>query len=197
TYCENLTACGEIQSGSKVLLDLLSKMKMITARSRVGSHTVYLRILSGGKSGKHLHINFALDSFFPKGEKPKVTHKKAEIMALLNEAIGAKVDVDVIGYFELPIEELPERGLVRSLYTEQKTDGIAIKLVGGKLTITGAPVRYISWSVTKDGKKIGLRIEAGKKGIVEIDEMYLQNHLDWINSQFRLFILTRGEYANK
>ncbi len=170
---------------------------MMTARSRVGSCTVYLRISSGGKSGKHLHIDFALDSFFPKGEKPKATHKKAEITALLNEAIGATVDVGVIGYFKLPIEELPERGLVRSLYTEQKTGGIAIKLVGGQLTITGAPVRYISWSVIKDGKKIGLRIEAEKKGIVEIDEMYLQSQLDWINNQFRLFVLTRGEYADK
>jgi len=163
----------------------------------VGSRTVYLRILAGGQSGKHLHIDFALDSFFPKGEKPKATHKKAEIMALLNEAIGATVYLGVIGCFELPIEELPERGLVRSLYTEHKAGGIAIKLVEGKLTITGAPVRYISWSVAEDGKKIDFEIEANKKGIVKIDEMYLQSLLDWINSQFRLFVLTRGEYADE
>lgn len=192
TSCHNLTACGKIESGAKVLLNRLTKAnKPMVARCRVGAKTVYIRVLPSSKSGKHLHIDCALKEFFNKRGTPEVTHKRAQVMALLDKAIGATIDVGVIGFFVLPLAALPERGLVRSLYTEQATAGMTIKLTGGRFSITGAPVQSITWGVQQNSKDVALQIQARKT--VRIEATYLQELLDWINGQLGLYLLTRGK----
>ena len=71
-------------------------------------------------------------------------------------------------------------GLVRSLYSEQKSSGISIKLTGGRFSITGAPVTDIMWSVDDENKEVDLRLVADREEPIEIDEMYIQDQFNWI-----------------
>lgn len=128
--CESLTACGRIKTASKEFVDHLRKAETMASRCRVGSKPAFLRVLVGRESTRHLHIDCALDSYFPRQYKPEVNHTMAEIMSLLNGAIGATVDVGVVGYFVVSLDEVPERGLVRSLYTEQKSGGLTVEIHG-------------------------------------------------------------------
>ena len=196
TRCKCLTLCGRVESGPKAFLARLAKEKPMTARYGSGSSAAYLRLLPGGRTRRHLHVDCALPDYFPAERRPKRTHNKAQVMKLLTAAIGSTVDVGVIGAFSLPLAELPESGLMRSLYaTEGETGGITIKLTAGRFSITGAPVRSIWWSVDRETAEVLVHVEARRS--LRIDDRYLEEALEWATAQLSLFVLGRGANAQK
>ena len=190
TSCKSLTACAEIQAAPQQLLTRLNQAKNMVARYGSGLGAGLVRLLPGGRSGKHVHVDCALRTFFPQGLLPKATHKKAEIIAILDEVIGSQLDVGVHACFEVPLQELPAHGLIRSLSAEEETAGISIKLTGGRFSMTGAPLQQVKWLLTDDGDIV--KVEIGAMKVVEAKANYLQELLDWIDEQFKVFVLGRS-----
>jgi hypothetical protein len=191
-YCTAITACGRIR-GDSISPKLLAKRRVMIASYAVPSGVAYMQILPTEKSSAHLHIDCVLASCFREGNVPKVTHKMSTLQNLLKHAVGLEIDVVVIGTFVLSLSELPEQGLIRSLFVEQKMGDIAVRLTGGTFSISGAPIKQVRWSIQgKDGKAhVEVRAETSKR----IEENYLPSLVDWVNDQFSLFLLGRTKNA--
>jgi len=148
---------------------------------------VFIKIHTGGKSGKHLHIDCVVKEWLPPKKIPKATNKQVEVKQFLENFIGSKVNVGIIGGFVIPLENLPPHGLIRSLLVEQKKADVAIRLISGTFAIEGTPVQSISWGLSENKKGVFIKIEAVRSEII-INENYLKEICKWINDQFVLFI---------
>jgi hypothetical protein len=193
-YCKAITACGQIRAGDKSLLELLGKKTPMIASYTVPSGTAYLQVLRGEKHKQRLHIDCALAREFAKGPIPKVTHEMANLQHLLNRAVGSEIDVRIIGTFVLPLSKLPEPGMIRSLLGGMKTGNVEMRLTAGTLSISGAPISEIRWSIMDRGTSVRIEVRAGVSK--RIEDSYLPSLVDWVNQQFLRFVLGRTKNAN-
>jgi hypothetical protein len=187
--CVNLTICGQIQEGAAVCKQVLSKTQSMVAKMQTGARTAYLRVIPYGMGG-HLHVDFALSEFFARRKMPTVTNTKSEVLDLIEKCAGATVKAVVTGSFRMRLTELPEKGVIRSLSTESGSAGMRLRLTAGTLSLSGAPIRQIRWSLGRtesDEGQVTVHIEAEKSLVVSGD--YLAEALAWIESQKNLFLL--------
>jgi hypothetical protein len=196
TACKLLTACGRIQNPAGQLLKVMKRHHKLVARYRAGGVGAYVRVMLCGKSGDHLHIDCALEEFFRQGESmkpPKATHPKSKVLRLLQEAVGSRIDVLVSGVFLLDLENLPQRGFIRSLMATQGSTGLTMKLTGGNLSITGAPITNIRWSLKQDQSHVLVDLKGRRS--VQVEGCYLQESLNWLNEQMVFFVLGVSEHG--
>lgn len=187
-YGQMMTVCGELQVEDlgEVGESGLDEDKVAAYRAAAGMALVRGRI--GGKSGKHLHVDCALRSAFPKNEVPKPTHKKAEIVRIIKGVEGLEMEAGISGGFKILRNELPERGLIQALGAEQKTVDISIKVRACTLALTGVPIKSIEWVDAGDTKgSIFVNLEAERT--IVVGENYLSEMWGWLEEQFSLFVL--------
>ena len=189
TSCRILTVCGELKSEQILPVKALPAEKALVARYQTAQGMALLRVWQGGESGRHLHIDCALRTFFRGEHVPKATDKKDDVLRILKKVLGAEIDVHIHAAFDVQLVELPEGGLIRSLSTAQKAADISVKLTDGTFLLTGAPVKQIHWRVrhVRQRRRALVRIEAERR--TTISESYLSDSLEWINEQFLLFVL--------
>jgi hypothetical protein len=185
-----MTVCGKLkQASSQTKKGRDQKPKV--ARFSTPAGNAFIRVWVTGKPVSHLHVDCALQKFFPKDRIPKVTHKKVDVLKVIKRVIGLQIDVNIRACFGVPITELPEGGIVRALSVEQKTNDMSVKLTGGSLAVTGAPVSRVQWRIAKDNAKTVVEIQMEGETSSTISENYLQESWQWINNQFSLFVLGR------
>ena len=186
--CLAVTACGRLKGEGLPGRGKIREEKPRVARYQTKSGTAFVRAWLGGRAKRHLHVDCALQTFFGTRQRPKATHKKAEVLKVVEGAIGAQIDVSLRGCFEVPLAELPERGIIRSLAREQKTLDMSIRLTGGSLSLTGAPIKKVHWTELKDNNAlVSVTIEGERTATVS--ERYMCEMWEWINDEFSLFIL--------
>jgi len=186
-YCRLVTACGELL-GSKAQIKSISTAKSKIARYRTQSGTALVRAWLSGKRAHYLHVDCALREYFPKDNIPKVTNTKAEVMRIIERTVGYDIDVSIIGCFEVPMTKLPEGAIIRLLSEEQRTASISMKMTNGTFSLTGAPIRRIDWRELKDEKSL-LHVKIHGDIRSTISEQYMCEMWEWINTQFKLFVL--------
>ncbi|MBI3852394.1 MAG: hypothetical protein HY298_19230 [Verrucomicrobia bacterium] len=190
--CQMLTACGEIVDAADFSIERLVKKKTLSASYKAADERASIRIFSGGKKGNHLHIDIATPAFFG-GKVPKATHKRSDIDAILNQVIGMKVNVGVRGMFVAPVESLPADGVIRSLSVQKTSGKVGLKMTGGTVSVEGAPIRKMEWSLIQNGKRVRVAVWADKSQLIHED--YLVDLLKWIESTFDTFVLGKESHA--
>ena len=187
-YCRLVTACGELL-GSNAQRKSIRTAKTKVARYRTQSGTALVRSWIYGKGNtRYLHVDCALREYFPKDNIPKVTHTKAEVISIIERAVGHDIDVSIIGCFEVPMIKLPKGAIIRLLSEEQKTASISMKMTEGTFSLTGAPIETIDWRELKDKKSLlHVKIQGDIRSTVS--EKYMCEMWEWINTQFKLFVL--------
>ncbi len=188
TYGLMLTACGQVRGKGLGYKAGGESAEVKVARYQTSSGSAFIRGCLRRKEGWHLHIDCGLGSAFEGRDKPKPTHKKAEVMHLVEESLGAQIDVHITAYFDVPLLELPEKGLIRALAAEQKTGDMAVKLTGAAFSLSGTPVNEIRWNRTGKEKEM-VRVSVGGERSVVVNENYLCESWKWINEQFLFFVL--------
>jgi hypothetical protein len=195
THCVSLTACGEIITTDKTLLKWLkSEAKSLVADLDNCDGQLYATAGLGEHTGKHFHLDVTNKSYDPK--KP-LSHtrnvKLGQFQKTIEKLIGKEVLVDLRGLFEIKTDELPEGGIIRSLFFETKGD-VAIKLKGAKLSIKGAPVNEMTWQLAPSGKAIRVFLEAENLKII-VSENYLTDALVRLENALKVFVL--GKIPNE
>ena len=184
--CRILTVCGKIESEQKIPAAMKNREEMV-APIRIAKKPAYLRLLPGGKQGQHLHMDCALQEFFSKGHQPETTCKKTDILEILEQLEGVTLEAGLSACFHTTAKTLPEKGLIESFATEQRTGDMSIKLTSGTLEIEGAPVKKVWWKLGK--KEAIVTLDAERKEVVDDD--YLVRCMDFMKGQFDLFVLGR------
>lgn len=194
TSCRVLTVCGCIREPEHPITSVLPESERSVAAYRGADQKVYLSVLPGGKKHTHLHVDCALQGFFPKDHAPKTNTTKDKLLAVLQKAVGLTLDAGICGGFLVPLTDLPEQGLIRSLSAEQKTADLSARLTSGECKIEGAPVGRLSWRIGDEQKDVFIRIEAHREE--KVDDQYLLRSLEWIEKQFALFVMGKTADEN-
>jgi hypothetical protein len=96
----------------------------------------------------------------------------------------------VVGVFALPLGDLPETGLIRSLCgAGGESAGVTVRLTGARFTITGAPTETLRWWVNGETSELYVEVRARRR--LKVAEGYLEEAFEWISAQFELFVLGR------
>jgi hypothetical protein len=190
TKIRAITACGKVESDSPAVNEILKTQKDMTAKYVIDGNDIYFSLLFGGKTGKHLHMDCVFPTFIKKSKLPKITNQIDDVLNRISDFNGVKVEVGVVGLYISPVAEIPEKCLIRSLTTEQKTGDISIRLSSGSFTISGAPVTKMSWSMDENKNEAMINLQAEKQEVVDAE--YLTRINDWIDKQYNLFILGKA-----
>ena len=184
--CVAITACGEVNTEDERLIKILEEKKARIARFEIAGRAFFLRCCTGGAKNRHLHVDCAAGEYFPEKQRPKPDWEKDELIEFVSQFEGVSIALGVVGAFDLPLDELPETGSIRSLGKGEQTGDVSIKLTRGRFTISGAPIEHIDWSIRDDGKRVRIWIEGDSDETV--GEEYLQRTYEWLESQLSLFV---------
>ncbi len=188
-----LTACGQLKGVSRAPSSVAHEEKARVARYRTGSGTALVRSWLTGKNNCQLHVDCALGNVFLSRPKPKATHKKGEVLDSIGSVLGEQIDVRISAYFDVPLKDLPEKGLIRAFSPEQESGDVTVRMTGCTLSLTGAPVTGVRWNIREEGKKCIVRVSMKAERSETISEQYLTGLWDWMEQQFRLFVLRRDK----
>jgi len=191
TYGVMLTACGQLKGQASKIKALCERKKPRVARyiSAAGTAFVRSRLAIVNKGGIYLHVDCVQGKVF--STKPKVTHKKTEVLEIIEAVRGLEIEAGIIARFEVPIAKLPETGLVRALSTERRISDMSVKLKGAAVSITGTPIKNIDWGIHEKKKKQIVHVRMRAERVVKVDDKYLSESWNWIDEQFLLFVLGR------
>ncbi len=192
TACRNITLCGRIMVPDHALQKPLPDAEPLVAAYRAAGQKVFFRVLPGGKEHTHLHVDCAVQGYFAKHRTPKTNTTKTKLLSILRQAMGSRLDVAVAGGFIVPLSDLPEQGLIRSLSAGQRKGGLSARLTSGACIIEGASIQHMSWYIEDEQQNVFVNIKARRE--FEVDEHYIEQSLHWIEEQFRLVVL--GEVAD-
>jgi hypothetical protein len=185
TSCRLLVMCGRIETKEKRIIAWLKAHKKMIAKTKIDGEPVSIRLLcSDAQPENHFHLDIATAEVFEGKKLPKPTHKMAEIRKELDEVEELEVRTDVEGVFGVPVGDLPS--IIQATLFETKVGEVTIKMTGGRLSVEGAPIQTINWSVPK-GKKDATVILEGKMAC-KITASYLEDSWSLIRSAFTAFI---------
>jgi len=156
------------------------------ARYKGKDEPAFVLLASGGKGGKHLHVEVATKRHFA-GTPPKPTHKVADIRSAIEEVKGKSVDVRIRGYYLIREVDLPT--LIRSAIVETTEGDVSIKATSGTLSIEGAPIDELRWFISQKGDEASVRLDA--HATLQIDDSYLNQCLNIIDPAYDVFVLGR------
>jgi hypothetical protein len=191
--CVRLVACGEIKSADRSLIKWLKKEK--GGAGDLNKEAI-ITVGLGGHTGKHFHLDITDRKFVDKKTIAAATTPVEKIQSKISSLIGKDIEVDLIGMFEVEINALPENGIIKSLLFKTQLGPVEIKLEGAQLSIKGAPATEINWLALRDGKNIGVTIEA-ENFKTSIGEDYLSNALKTLENALNVFILGKTPNAPK
>jgi hypothetical protein len=189
--CLEFTACSQVLD--KAVLQRFSDKASQVAVARCGRLKRFVRL--GVSKGGHLHLDVATPAYFAGGQLPKPTHSWAQIQGRLSPFQEERIRVRTVGLFSVPLDRLPESGLIKLLSLESKTPAVSIKLTGGTLSVTGAPIQRISWTVGKNAKQIEVRLQTTQNGTVS--EMFLTDLFKLLNDSLHALVLGDDKRSNR
>lgn len=188
TNCDCIIACGEIKTSDRELVSWMKKGGGSIADLDKDGNT-YITVGLGESSGKHFHVDISKEVFSPKKKAQRVRRTEiGKIQQKFDRLIGKEVLVDLRGYFPVKTKDLPETGIIKSLFFRTQIGDVALKIKGSRLAIEGAPVTEITWQSIDDGKIIGIVIEA-ENVKTKVDEDYLTNALAILENALKVFVL--------
>lgn len=189
TYCVMLTACGQLKGQELKTKAVCEKKKPRVARYISATGTAFVRCRLVNKGGLYLHVDCAQGKIFP--TKPKATHKKMEVLEIIEAVRGLEIESGIIARFEVPITELPETGLVRALSTEHRISNMSVNLKGAAVSLTGMPIKNIYWDIHEENNRQMVYVRMEAERVARVDDKYLTGSWNWIDEQFLLFVLGR------
>ena len=184
-HCVRLVACGEIKTTDRALIKWLKTEK--DAACDLNNESI-ITVSLGGRTGKHCHIDITNRKFVDKKSLAPATLSADKIQHKISKLIGIEIEVNLAGMFEVEINSLPENGIIKSLFFKTQLGQVEINLMGAQLSIKGAPATEINWLALRDGKNIGVTIEA-ENFKTSISEDYLTNALNTLENALKVFIL--------
>lgn len=179
-----MTACGEVQSDKKSLLDWCKQhgdWPTFRVTSTAGRE-VFARVRLGGKSGKHCHVDLASPDYFD--ELPKA-RTEAEFNDIMSPLIGESIELSVRCRFALEVDRLPAI-IKASRKIVSSESGVIVRMSGGRFTVEGAPIYSIEWNVDEGDEDGSLVIRA--KTNLPITEDYLLECFRLVRASYEAFI---------
>jgi hypothetical protein len=152
----------------------------------------HIRLMLVGGSENHVQIDISAAESAPKDVvgKLEVTPLNT-IQESLGRLSGKVIDTNIAAGFRASFNELPDPGLIRSMFFKTNIGKVAIKSNGAKLLIEGAPVRELTW-YAPDEKHIHITLETEPAKKIMSDD-YLINASISMEQAFNVFVLGKAQ----
>jgi hypothetical protein len=185
-----ITACGDMPSLAEDIQKWMKEQAEKAAPFNTARGNGLVEIMIGGRSGKHFHVDvFSPEMRLNKAAKAKSTVE--DIQKSVERLIGKEINANFRGGFQAKLTELPESGIIRTLFIQTKIGNVALKVDGARISIEGAPVRTISWhTAPKELIQITIETELVK---TTISADYLTIGAGVLQKAFDVFILGKSE----
>jgi hypothetical protein len=134
--------------------------------------------------GSALHIDVAKPEHF-RGHVPTPNTTFTKIQSALRPLIGQQVDAQILATYRIPTAELPPSGLIRLMSVESKWGDFTMRLTGGTLELTGAPLSSLKWYQRKRGEVTIITIDARRS--LTLDDQYFHRALDTVDPLLKQF----------
>ena len=190
-----LTMCGEIPRAEEELVRWLKVAPDQKAPFETSRGIANMRIMLGGGSGKHVHVDVFAPELVSPRLKPEKESTLSDLLNNLDRVLGKEIEVLLRGGFRTTFTELPDTGLIRSLMFKTKMGNVAIKLDGASFAIEGAPVQALTWDASLEDK-ISTTLESDEYK-VSISDDYLTNAVNILEQGFNVFVLGKGQNEPK
>jgi hypothetical protein len=144
----------------------------------------------------HLHFNLDIESHAGEvSEFPETPLSELKDRSLL--LFGRKASASIIGYFSIPLSELPKRGVVNALLgVEAPASGWQLSLNGARFLVEGDTFTELSWDVDEDLQCIKGTIE-GEIEVTINDDVLTQLADFFEDGIYRLLVeRTEGEKSH-
>jgi hypothetical protein len=112
--------------------------------------------------------------------------KFQEICGYLQEFRDVQIKLESDALFEVKQSELP--GMIRSTLVETTVQDVSLKMTGGTITVTGAPVHRMQWWLFETASA-RIRLFASAQAV--ISEHYLRETFSLLNNAFIALVLGR------
>ena len=187
-----MTVCGEVVSASKELMEWMKAEPPRVSTFKTQNANGHIRLMLVGGSENHVHIDVFAADFAPKqiANDSKVTELHA-IQESLERLLGKTIDTHIEAGFRVKFNELPEPGLIHSMFFKTNIGKVAIKSNGAKLLIEGAPVHELTW-YAPDEKHIHVTLETESTNKVMTDD-YLLNSSTSMEEAFNVFVMGKAQ----
>ena len=186
TDCFYFEACGML-SGAKAKQERSQKI----ARVRLRDGAAFVRLLEGGNSPGHLHVDIAMAKYFPKPQ-PQVNSTRSEISGDVSQHYGKKIDISIFAQFVALVEDIqPGSGVVFGgpSAVVSTINNVTVEVGGAHLVVRNDPfVKVIDWQLFR-GDSVFVDIIAMHQTIVS--PSYLSEITDKLRASYRTYIIGR------
>lgn len=186
-----MTVSGVVASASNELTEWMKAEQPQIAPFKIKENNGHIRLMLVGGAQNHLRIDF-FDGAMPKqiAEGFSVTELGA-IQESFGKLLGQTIDIKVEAGFVVMFNELPNPGLIRSMFFETNLGKVAIKSNGARLLIKGAPVHELTW-YAPDEKHIHITLGAESTNKVMSDD-YLTTASISMEQAFNVFVMGKAQ----
>ena len=136
--------------------------------------------------GAHFHVDIARPSYFGTGNIPKPTHSWESVQKFWAKFLNQKIKLRGVGFYNLPYDALPEAGLIKSVAVESKSGEIGMRLTAGTISLSGAPIQRLKWSLKNAEKTVAVELETRKEQV--LSELYLLDAQKIVDGSFKVFV---------
>ena len=189
SYVESIIACGQLLPEDSVFDDILTNKPIeIHYEYKSGRSRAYvMAVVSRGNRGKHFH----LEALRKRGRQGEIPPGKAvelsELHEVIDQVIGHQASVKVTCGFRVPLERLPEKGLVRQHALRLSVEGVTLRTTAVELEVVGSLITRVSWRLLDKGKNVGIILDSHLQGTIE--ENYLNEFIDFMDLTFNSMII--------
>jgi len=194
-----IRVCGEALKAAPDIARLAKGGKRKTAILATERGNAQVVLILGGTSENHVHFDIYSPELVSKRlndspkSKPDHLSELSEIDDIIGQLYGREIVLDMGAVYHAKITELPETGIIRSLFFDTKMGSVAVKLEGAMFSIQGAPIQKIQWSVRSGGD---IAVTLGAQSVKTlISEDYLINAYHLAEQAFYIFVL--GKVPNE
>jgi len=182
-----LCVCGEIKSSDP----MPDQQKAQIAKYNALGGEVFIRASISGKKTRTLYVDCAKAVAFSPDHLPTPTTEKIEgVFRVIESVYNLSLQATVCASFRVPLVDLPESGLIRSLLFEGKSADASIKMTGATFVLSRAPIIGLKWRLASAKTKpdaVYIDLKANRE--FRVSDTYLSDVWRWIYEQFSLFVL--------
>jgi hypothetical protein len=190
TRCVYFQACGLLQRSEtgKVEPPASDKLEPVISSRLMNAGRMYLRFFEGPHS-RHLHLDIALASIFPRGRKPKVTTQTPKILRRIADHEGQRLTLLILCQYIIEIKDANlESGFLltgeRSV-VPTKTDAKA-EIVSARLTLRNVNhIDTIQWELLGSQALVDIYGHCD----TEVSRDYLVNAFDLAQTAFTTYFV--------
>jgi hypothetical protein len=169
-YQQGLIVCASLISVDDALFDKYKNTRLIFALGD-GQDRRFCRLIIGGKGNKKKHFHFDIVRGFTP-EPAQITDSEQRAREIIASFSGKKLAAAVHSRFEVPLTELPARGMIRAgMFKVKHAEAAEIEQTSAEFRLSGSPLERIKWSYDpeepSENRKIMIELELTSELVIE------------------------------